>query len=156
MSWLARQATSGLSRPIRVLRLSQLTKQLRFSQLIRLPHSSGIIRLSRLNRVVRLPRLSRFARPPHPCQFVGCHAPAGWSNALAGPSRLLPLPGARRCQAPQHYALLPPSVCTPSFPRHTHQRLLDSPGLNHPCHYLLYICLFPSFVPGFRVMFVCL
>ena len=53
----------------------------------------------------------------------------------------LPLPGARR----------PPSLCTPDFPRHAHQQLLDSPGLNHLCHYLPYICLFPSSVPSFRM-----
>jgi hypothetical protein len=68
-------------------------------------------------------------------------------------SRLLPLflPGARGHQAPQHYTLLPPSLRTPAFPHHAHQRLLDSPGLNHPCHYLPYICLFPRSVPRFSI-----
>jgi hypothetical protein len=32
-------------------------------------------------------------------------------------------------------------------PRHAHQRSLDSPGLNHLCHYLPLFCLVPRSVP---------
>lgn len=38
----------------------------------------------------------------------------------------LPLPGARRRQASQHYTLLPPSLRTSAFPHHTLQQLLDN------------------------------
>ena len=51
---------------------------------------------------------------------------------------------ARRRQAPQNYAHLP-------SPHHAHQRLLDSPVLNHLCHYLPYICLVPRSVPCFSI-----
>ena len=70
----------------------------------------------------------------------------------------LPLPGARRCQAPQHYVLLPPSVRTPAFPRHAHQRIIGLTWSQSPVYYFQY-CIFvrsPSLFPAAALIVICL
>ena len=56
----------------------------------------------------------------------------------------LALPGARRHQAPQHYALLPPSVSTPAFLRHAHQCIIGLTWTQSLVNYLPYISQFPT------------
>ena len=46
-------------------------------------------------------------------------------------------------QAPLHYTLLLPSVRTPAFPRHTHQRIIGLTWTQSPVYCLSYICQFP-------------
>jgi hypothetical protein len=81
-----------------------------------------------------------------------------WGTEMHCGSHLLPLYTQRR--AALHYALLPPSLRTPAWPRPRASAILDSPGLNHlfitspifvssptlyPAAVLIVICLCVSF-----------
>ena len=80
-------------------------------------------------------------RPPVRLVQVGCRvAPLGGGGTVKTAPAL-------PAQATQHYALLPPSLRTPAPLVTRISDSLHSPGLNHLCHYLPYICLFPSSVP---------
>jgi hypothetical protein len=88
---------------------------------------------------------SRLAQVGHRLASLGGYCQA-YSPSLAHEGVRLPSI-THSCH--HHYASCPP----PS--RHMHQRLLDSPGLNHLCHYFPYICLVPCFSINCLSLFTC-